>query len=144
MATTSLKAKALTFSRIKSNKIQKSEFFIAKFFFSIGVCFQGHWRVTGQQGKGGDHSDIYLQLCMWDEYHIFFTRLYLPGCYSMRFTTLSNYHFIDWWWNFGFRFFTCWFDSRFLLQLFEHWNRWTRTRIVYHLCISSEPTNQMF
>ena len=24
-------------------------------------------------------------------------RLYLPDCYSMRFTNLSNYHLIDWW-----------------------------------------------
>ena len=25
------------------------------FFFSIRVFFHGHWRLTGQQGKGGDH-----------------------------------------------------------------------------------------
>ena len=54
------------------------------FFFSVRVFLHGHWRLTGQQGKGGDHlystlplppahehSDIYLQLCMWDDYHIF-------------------------------------------------------------------------
>ena len=54
------------------------------FFFSIRVFFHKHWRLTGQQGKGGtifysalplppapEHSDIYLQLCMWDDYHIF-------------------------------------------------------------------------
>ena len=29
-----------------------SEFF---FFFSIRVFFHGHWQLTGQQGKGGDH-----------------------------------------------------------------------------------------
>ena len=65
-------------------------------FFSISVFFHGHWRLTGQQGKGWDHfnytlplspahehSDINLQLCMWDGYHIFliaplvFTRLLL-------------------------------------------------------------------
>ena len=25
------------------------------FFFSIRVLFHGHWQLTGQQGKGGDH-----------------------------------------------------------------------------------------
>ena len=46
-----------------------------------------------------EHSDIYLQLCAWDGYHIFlvatlvFTRLL---CYSMGFTTLSDYYLIDW------------------------------------------------
>ena len=46
-----------------------------------------------------EHSDIYLQLCAWDDYHIFLvatlvcTRLL---CYSMGFTTLSDYYLIDW------------------------------------------------
>ena len=31
-------------------------------------------------------------------------RLYLPDCYSMRFTTLSNYHVIDWWCDIKFLF----------------------------------------
>ena len=43
----------------------------------------------------------------------------LPDCYSMRFTTLSNYHLIDWWCNVCL--FTWWIDSRFLLQRFWHW-----------------------
>ena len=37
------------------------------------------------------HWDIYLQLCMWDDKFAC-----LSDCYSMRFTTLSNYHLIDW------------------------------------------------
>ena len=55
------------------------------FSFSIRVFFQGHWQL-GQQGKGGD---IYLQLCMWDDYHIFliaslvFTRLLLNEIYHL-------------------------------------------------------------
>ena len=42
-----------------------------------------------------EHWHIYLQLCMWDDYHVFLmatlvlTRLLL-------FTTLSNYHLSDW------------------------------------------------
>ena len=27
----------------------------------------------------------------------YFNRLYLPDCYSMRLTTLSNYHLVGWW-----------------------------------------------
>ena len=64
-----------------------------------------------------EHSDIYLQLCMWDDYHIFliaplvFTRLLLDEIF-----TLSNYHLIDWWCEVCFSLFTWWFDTRFLLQ----------------------------
>ena len=32
------------------------------------------------------------------------------------FTTLLNYHLIDWWCEFYFSLFTWWFDTRFLLQ----------------------------
>ena len=63
--------------------------------FSITIFFHRNWRLTGQDWKGEDHfllhsyppthkhSDIHLQLCMWDGYHIFliatlvFTRLLL-------------------------------------------------------------------
>ena len=89
------------------------------------------------------HSDIYLQLCMWDDYHIFliaplvFTRLLLDEIYH-----LIELPF-DWWCDVKFCLFTCWFDSRFLLQLFDMVNRWTRTRIDYHHCITSEPTNRL-
>ena len=31
-------------------------------------------------------------------------RLYLPDCYFMRFTTVSNYHLIDWWCDIKFLF----------------------------------------
>ena len=39
--------------------------------------------------------------------------------------------------------FTWWFDCRFLLQQFETGNRWIRTLIDYHPCITSEPANQV-
>ena len=54
------------------------------FSLSIRVFFHRHWRFTGQSRKGGDHLlftiplppahehwDIYLQLCKWDDYHVF-------------------------------------------------------------------------
>ena len=37
----------------------------------------------------------------------------------MRFTTLLNYYLIDWLCDANFCLFTCWFDSRILLQLFD-------------------------
>ena len=70
--------------------------------FWTGVFFHGHWQLTEQQEKGGDlfystlplppaheHSDIYVQLCTWDDYHIFliatlvFTRLLLDEIYHL-------------------------------------------------------------
>ena len=54
------------------------------FFFSIRVFFHEHWHSQDSRGREGtifystlplppahEHSDIYLQLCMWDDYHIF-------------------------------------------------------------------------
>ena len=105
------------------------------YFFSIRVFFHGHWRLAGKQGTifystlplppAHEHSGIYLQLCMWDDYQIFLIApLVLPDCHSMRFTALSNYHLIDWWCDIDFCLFTRWFDSRFLLQQFDMGNRW--------------------
>ena len=52
-------------------------------FFSIRLFFHGYWLFTGQQGKGQGHLlfhcttsttsksfIFYLQLCMWDDYHL--------------------------------------------------------------------------
>ena len=59
----------------------------------------------------------------------------------MKFSTLSNYHLIDWWCDANICLFTWWFDSSFLLQQFGMGNRWIRTRIDYHPFIKSESTN---
>ena len=104
---------------------------------SVRIFFcHGHSRLTSQQGKGGDNIFVTLyhfhpltnsqtfifKLCMWDDYHIFliaplvFTRLLLDEIYDL----IELIDLIDWWSDFVFRLFTCWFDSRFLLQLFEH------------------------
>ena len=95
------------------------------FFFLSGFSFRDTDDSQDSRGRDGtifystlplppanEYSDIYLQLCMWDDYHIFliaplvFTRLLL--------TTLSNYHLIDWWCDTKFFcLFTWWFDSSF-------------------------------
>ena len=82
-----------------------------KYFFSIRVFFTDTDNSQDSRGREATifysillhppahkHWDIYLQLRMWDDYHIFLIaqHLYLPDCYSMRFTTLSNYHWSDW------------------------------------------------
>ena len=84
------------------------------FFFSIRVFFHGHWRLTGQKRKEGDHLFIPF-------YHFhpltniqtfirnFAYEIYLPDCYSMR----SNCHLIDWWCDVNICLFTWRFDSRF-------------------------------
>ena len=77
--------------------------------------------------------------CFWSQ------RLCLPDCCSMRFTTLSNYHLIDWlidWWC-NVCLFAWWIDSRFLLQQFDMGNWWIWTRIDYHPYVSSKLTNQV-
>ena len=84
---------------LKSVKIPLSEHF---FFFLSGFYFtetddSQDWR--GREGTifyftlplppAHEHSDIYLQLCMWDDYHIFliasfvFTRLLLDEIYRL-------------------------------------------------------------
>ena len=127
------------------------------FFLSIRVFFHRHWRFTGQQGKGGDHLffhsttlpshehwDIYLQLCMWDDYHVFliaalvFTRLLLDEIYHL--IELPFDRLID--------------DAMFVFLLdelilgfwysnFDMGIRWIWARLDYHPCITSEPTNQV-
>ena len=98
-------------------------------FFSIRVFFHEHWQLTRQHGKGRDlfystlpfslahkHSDIYMQLCTWDDWlsHIFnrnvciyqtATRWDLP---PYRITIL-----IDWWCDVDLRLFAFWFELRF-------------------------------
>ena len=107
-------------------------FFIFIFFFFLsGVSFTDTDDSQDSWGRKGtifyftlplppahEHSGIYLQLCMWDDYHIFliatlaFTRLILDEI-------LPPYRITIWLIddaNFFFSLFTRWFDTRFLLQ----------------------------
>ena len=85
-----------------------------------------------------EHWDIYLQLCMWHDYHIFliatlvFTRLLLDEIYHLIELPFE--------WLIDDCLFTWWIDTRFLLQRFDIGNRWIWTRIDYHPCITSKPT----
>ena len=101
------------------------------FFFLSGFSFTSTDDSQDSRGWGGtifystvqlppahEHSDIYLQLCMWDDYSIFliallaFTRLLLDEIYyllELKFNWLCEVSFCLYTW---------WFDIRFLLQLF--------------------------
>ena len=130
---------------------------LERLFFSIKVFFHRHWRLTGQQGREGtifystlplppahEHWDIYLQLCMWDDYHVLliatlvFTTLLLDGIYHL--IELPFERLID---DAMFVWLLDEFILGFLLQRFDIGNRWIWTCIDYHPCITSEPTNQV-
>ena len=128
------------------------------FFFLSGFSFTDFYNSQNSRGREGTifnstlplplahkHSDIYLQLCMWDDYHIFFistlvfTRLLLVEIFP-------HYQIAIWLTD----------DVKFVLVSFlddlilgfcysnlDTGNRWTRTCIDYHCCITSEPTNQV-
>ena len=78
-------------------------------------------------GKGGNHLLFHstTSTCSQTLRHLFATlhvrwlscifnrNACLPDCYSMRFTTLSNYHLIDELSDFCFYLFTWWFVSSF-------------------------------
>ena len=125
--------------------------FLKLIFFSIRVFFTDTDDSQGSRGREGtifystlplppahEHRDIYLQLCMWDDYHVFliatpvFTRLLLWDLPPYRITIWV----IDWWCNVCL--FTWWIDTRFLLQRFDIRNRWIWTRINYHPFIPGE------
>ena len=91
-----------------------------------------------------EHWDIYLQLCMWDDYHVFliatlvFTRLLLDEIYHLIELPFE--------WLIDDAMFVCLLDElmlSFFLQRFDIANRWIWTRIDYHPCITNEPTNQV-
>ena len=115
------------------NYFFKNLLFTKKKSFSIRVFFHGHWQLMGQQGREGTifystlpfspvlkRLDIYLRLCMWDDYYIILiaqlvcTRLPLDEIYHLV-KLLFNW-LIMWCW-FSFVCLMIWFEV--LLQLFE-------------------------
>ena len=111
----------------------KIYFGIFSFFLLIFFFYQGFLSRTLT-------THIYWQLYRWDDYQTItyfqLQRLYLPDCYSMRFTNLSNYYLIDWC-DVYFR-----FRSFVIFDLILGFvTAMTRTRINYHPCVITEPTN---
>ena len=127
------------------------------FFFLSGFSFTDTDDSRDSRGREGtifystlplpaahEHSDIYLLLCMWDEYHIFFiatlvfTRPLLDEIFPPYRITI---------WLIDVKFvLVCSLDDLilgFCYNNLDTGNRWTRTRIDYHPCITSQPTNQL-
>ena len=101
------------------------------FYFTLSPpSTQEHW------------TFIYKFECDMTIRYFWLYRLCLPDCYSMRFTTLSNYHLSDWF-MMQICMITWWIDTRFLLHRFDIRNQWIWTRIAYHPCVTSKPTNQL-
>ena len=130
----------------------------AIFFFSIRVFFHEHWRLTGQQGKGGDHllfhsttstsSRTFRHLVVTLHVRWLSHILNCTACIYQTATRwdLPPYRITIWLIDDVTLVFVCLRDGlilAFLLQQFETGNRWIRVRIDYHPCITSEPTNQV-
>ena len=129
----------------------KIGFFFHQIFFTDTNDSKDSW---GREGtifystlplpSAHEHWDIYLQLCMWDDYHIFliatlvFTRLLLD----------EIYYFIElpFEWLIDDAMFVCLLDELILgfwYSNFDMGSRWIWTHIDYHPCITSETTNQV-
>ena len=103
-----------TFSSAKISSILQKwilKYIIHNFFYQL-FFFHAHWRLTGQQRKGGDHFLFHFTTSTRSRTfrHLFATlhvrwlshifncnaRIYQTAT-RWYFTTLSNYHLIDWW-----------------------------------------------
>ena len=135
-----------------------SQFFVLSIFFSIRVFFHGHRRLTGQQEKGADHLLFHLTTSTrWRTFRHLFTTLHVRSLSHIFNCTACTYQAASRWDLPPYRItiwliddvtlvFVCLRDDlilAFLLQQFETGNRWIRTRIDYHPCITSKPTNQV-
>ena len=126
-------------------------------FFSVRVFFHGHWRLMRQQGKGEDHflfhsttstrsrtfRHLFATLHVRWLSHIFnriaciyqtATRWDLPPC-RITIWLIDDVKFV----------LVCLLDDLilgFCYSNLDAGNRWARTCIGYHPCITSKPTNQ--
>ena len=91
-----------------------------------------------------EHSDIYLQLCTWDDYHILF---HCTACIYQTTTRwdLPPYRTTIWLVDDAMLIFVCLlvdFILRFVTAIWHERNWWTRTRVEYHPCITTKPINR--
>ena len=137
-----------------SKRLLAVTYFSKTLDFNSFVFYQGFLsqKLTGHRtaGKGGgtifyctlplrrphENPDIYLQLCMWDDYQ---TCVYQTATrWDLRPYWITIW-LTDWWCN------VCLLDDLILglLRQFDAVNRWIWTRIDYQTCFTSEPTNQV-
>ena len=126
-------------------------------FFPIRVFFHGHWQLTGQQEKGGDHLLFYSTTSTRSRtFRHLFATLHVRWL-SHIFNRNACIYQAATRWNLPPYRITIWLiDDRwlivcflvelilgFVLQLYDMRNRWSRSRIDYHPCITGQPTNQV-
>ena len=127
-------------------------------FFSIRIFFHGHWQLTGQQGKGGDHLLFHSTTSTRSRtFRHLFATLHVRWLSHIFNRTACIYQTATWWDLPSYWITICLIDDvnlvfvcllRDLILGFcdrnlDSWNRWTRTRIDYRPCITNEPTNQV-
>ena len=98
------------------------------FFFSIRVFFHGHWRLTGQQGKGRDHLLLhYTTYTHAQAFRHLFALLHVRWLSHVFNRIACNYQAATWWYlplyritiwliddvTLSFCLFTWWFDSSY-------------------------------
>ena len=135
----------------------KSIFSIAIYYFSIRVLSRTP-TTQGTAGKGEDHFLFHSTTSNHSRtFRHLFATLHVrwlshifnrTACIYQTATRwdLPPYQISIWLINDVALIFVSLYDDlilAFLLQLLETGNRWTRTHIDYHLCITSEPTNQV-
>ena len=123
-------------------------------FFFISVFFHRHWQLTGQQWKKGDHILFHstTSTCSLTFRHLFATLhvRWLSHIFNSKaciYQIATRWDLPPYWITIAL------IDDVILIfvyllvelilgfvQLFDMKNRWTRTRINYHPCITSEPT----
>ena len=127
-----------------------------RFFFLSGFSFTDTDNSQDSRGREGpsystlplppahEHSDIYLQLCTWDDYHILF---HCTACIYQTTTRwdLPPYRTTIWLVDDAMLIFVCLlvdFILRFVTAIWHERNWWTRTRVEYHPCITTKPINR--
>ena len=125
-------------------------------FFLSGFSFHRHWRFTGQQRKGGNHRLFHFSTSTRSRTfrHLFATLhvRWLSRIFNRNVCNYQIYHLMelpfDWLidWLIDDAMFVCLLDELilgFCYSDFDIGNRWIWTRIDYHPCITSAPTNQV-
>ena len=113
------------------------------FFFSQGFLSQA---LTIHKTAENLYSSLPLplvhELATWDDYHAFLIASHVSTrCFSMRFTTFGSHHLSNWWWNVDF-----YLLDKLILDFITTFatRKWfILTHIDYHLCITSQFTNQV-
>ena len=120
-------------------------------FFSIRVFFYRHSQYSREREgtifystlplpPAHEHLDTYFQLCMWDDYHVFFYRTASIYQTATRWD-LPPYWITIWLIDDAMSIFVCLLND--LILGFCYSNLTWEACINYHPCITSEPTNQV-